>query len=384
MKKLVLLFCISGFSSVVQAQLQDSHFYKVDDEEISSDFKVNSYWKTHVEGTVLKNNSKFERLMKIKLYGKFNLEFNSYMFGYFEPYLVVKEGEVQHLRFVRSESSVIQMHQGFFEIRPLERFSFQIGAINQDYLSAPLLVSDQSFLSALLAYSYIKEKYEVQTVLQLSAPSIVNSFRRSNEIEDSPFFTSLFTYSEWIPSDYYSFKGHVTGFYFNSLPAVIAYESKGYGNTISGTRNSAEFVYSYYGVNFDFSSQIRITPEIYFSLGYNGLMNMGAPIERAWGERVYGILDMDFWKFAKIYSRVEYFYNNSDSAPAYFNEEKYGHNDRTGFLMELKSFFPKGNFELGFRYILSDPIQQSVVSPSSIGDRQHSFMVFVSSRYSSL
>lgn len=383
LKKLVLLFCISGFSSVVQAQLQDSHFYKVDDGEISSDFKVDSYWKTHIEGSFLRNDESRERLMKVKLYGKFNLEFNSYIFGYFEPYLVVKEGEVQHRRFIRSEDSVIQMHQGFFEVRPLERFSFQIGAINQDYLDAPLLVSDRSFLSALFAYSYIKEKFEVQTVLQQSTPSIVNSFRRSNEIVEPPLFSSLFTYSEWIPSDYYSFKGHITGFYFNNLPSTIAYQSKSYGNTVSGTRTSAGFAYSYYGVNFDVSSQIRLTPKIYVSVGYNGLMNLGAPVEKAWGERVYGILDMDFWKFAKIYSRVEYFYNNSDSAPAHFNSEMYGHNDRTGFLVEIKSFFPKGNFELGFRYVVSDPIQESIVS-SSIGKRQESYMVFVSSRYLSI
>ena len=378
----MLLFCIFGFPCLVQAQLQDSHFYKVEDGEISSDFKVNSFWKTHVEGSLLSNKDSRERLMKVKLYGKFDLEFNSYISGHFEPYLVIKEGEIQR-RFVRPESSIVQMHQGFFEIRPVERFNLQIGSINQDYLNSPLLVSDRGFLSALIAYSYIKERYEVQTVLQQSMPSVVNSFKRYNEIAKAPSFSSLFTYGEWLPSDYYSFKGHVTGFYFANLPSFIAHQSKNYGNTIVGTRSSADFAYSYYGFNFDLSSQIRIIPEVYLSFGYNGLMNLDAPFEKAWGERVYGVLDMDFWKFAKIYSRVEYFYNNSDSAPAYFNSEMYGHNDRTGFLMELKSFFPRGNFELGFRYVLSKPIQQQIIS-SSTEDRQHSFMIFVSSRYLSI
>ena len=122
---------------------------------------------------------------------------------------------------------------------------------------------------------------------------------------------------------------------------------------------------------------------MYLSLGYNGLVNFGAPLDKAWGERIYGILDMDFWKFTKLYSRLEYFYNNSDSAPAYFNSESYGRNGRSGFLTELKVFFPKGNFELGARYILSNAIQEQIIS-SSLGDRQHYFMVFVSSRYSSM
>ncbi len=381
MKKLLLLFCISGFS--VHAQLQDSHFYKVDGKDISSDFKVDSLWKTHIEGSFFSNRESRERLMKVKLYGKFNLEFNSYISAQFEPYLIIKEGEVQRRRFIRPESTIIQMYQGFFDIRPMDGFSLQVGAINQNYLSSPLLLTDHAFLSALLGYSYIEENYEVQTVLQQSMPSIVNSFNRYSEIADAPYLTSLFTYGEWIPSHYYSFKGHFTGFYFTSLPSFIAHQSKIYGNTVLGTQSSADFAYSYYGVNFDLSSQIRITPKVYMSFGYNGLMNLGAPIEKAWGERVYGVLDMDFWKFAKLYSRVEYFYNNSDSAPAYFNSEIYGHNDRQGFLTELKVFFPKGNFEVGARYVLSNSIQQQIIN-SSLGDRQHSFMLFVSSRYLSM
>ena len=381
MKKLLLLFCISGFS--VHAQLQDSHFYKVDDKEISSDFEVDSFWKTDVEGFFLSNRESRERLMKVKLYGKFDLEFNSYIFARFEPYLVVKEGEIQSRRLTRSESA-IQMNQGFFDIRPEEGFSVQIGAINQEYLSSPLLLNNYSFLSALFSYSYIKENYEIQTVIQQSMPSVINSFKRNNEIADVPYFTSLFTYGEWIPSDYYSFKGHVTGFYFTKLPSFIAHESKSYGNTVIGSgQSSTEFAYSYYGVNFDISSQLKIIPEMYISFGYNGLRNFDAPFDKSWGERVYSVLDMSFWKFVKLYSRLEYFYNNSDSAPAYFNSAIYGHNNRKGFLMELKAFVPKGNFEIGVRYVLSDPIQKHIIN-SSIGKRQHSFMVFIGSRYSSI
>ncbi len=381
MKKLLLLGFLFGFSA--QAQLQDSHFYKVDDKDISSDFKVDSFWRSHIEGSFFSNRESRERLMKVKLYGKFDLEFNSYIFARFEPYLTIQEGEVQRRRFVRPESAIIQMQEGFFDIRPMEGLSLQVGAINQEYLSSPLLLADRPFLSALVGYSHIRESYEVQTVLQQSMPSIVNSFRRYNEIAEAPYLTSLFTYGEWIPSDYYSFKGHITGFYFTRLPSFIAHQSKSFGNTVLGTQSSAEFAYSYYGINADLSSQIRVAPELYVSFGYNGLMNMGAPIERAWGERVYGILDMDFWRWAKFYTRFEYFYNNSDSAPAYFNSEVYGHNDRQGFLAELKAFFPDGNFEVGFRYVLSLPIQQRIFS-SALGDRQNSFMIFVSSRYLSM
>ena len=380
MKKLLLLFCVWGFS--VHAQLQDSHFYKVDEGDISSDFNVKGFWRTNIEGSFLSNRESRERLMKVKLYGRFDLELNSYIFARFEPYLVIKEGEIQR-RFVRPEESTIQMYQGFFEIKPAEGFNLQVGAVNQDYLSSPLLVSDHPFLSALFGYLHIKETYEVQTVLQQSMPSVVNSFKRYNEIVDAPYLTTLFTYGEWIPSDYYSFKGHITGFYFTDLPSFMAHQSKSYGNTVYGEKAGAKFTYQYYGANFDLSAQVRLVPEIYLSAGYNGLLNMGAPFDRGWGERIYGVLDMGFWRMMKLYSRAEYFYNNSDSAPSYFNSETYGHNDRRGFLMELKAFFPKGNFEVGVRYVLSHPISTGSTG-SFIEDRQNSFMLFVGSRYLSI
>ena len=371
-----------SFPHFLYAQLQDSHFYKVSEDEISSDFKIDSFWKTHVEGSFLENDDSRERLMKVKIYGKFDVEFNSYISAHFEPYFVLQEGEIQS-RFQRDESSILQMQQGLFEIKPAERFNIQLGSIDQSYLNAPFLVSNKSFISALFAYSYIKERYEVQTVLQQSMLSVVNSFKRYNEIADVPYFTSLFTYGEWIPSDFYSFKGHVTGFYFTPMPSFIAHQSKKYGNSVLRQQSSAQFEYDYYGANFDFSGQVRVIKEIYLSLGYNGLMNLGAPFEKAWGERIYGILDIDLWKFAKMYSRFEYFYNNSDTAPSYYNSEIYGHNDRQGFLTELKLFFPKGNFEVGFRYVLSKPIQERIIH-SYIEESQHAFMVFVSSRYLSI
>jgi len=92
LKKLSLLI-VFLYSSLLYAQLQDSHFYKVSADEVSSDFTLDSHWKTHVEGSILKNIEGRERLMKIKLYGKFNLKFNSYLSGEFEPYLVIKEDE---------------------------------------------------------------------------------------------------------------------------------------------------------------------------------------------------------------------------------------------------------------------------------------------------
>ena len=382
MKKLLLLFSIFVFSHLILAQLQDSHFYKVDKGDISSDFDIQGFWRPHIEGYFLSNREGRERLMKVKLYGKFDVDFNSYVSGHFEPYLSIQEGEVQR-RWTRSESSFIQMYQGFFDVHPMEGMSLQIGAINQGYLSAPLLVSDQAFLSALFGYSHIRGQYEWQVVVQQSMPSIINSFRRHNEIADSPYFSSLFVYGEWLASDYYSFKAHGTGFYFTDLPAFIAYQSKTYGNTVSGEKSSADFAYSYYGINGDISAQFHVLPELYVSVGYNGLINLGAPFEKAYGERIYGVADMDFWKWAKLYSRLEYFYNTADSAPAYFNSEIYGHNDRKGFLTEWKAFFPKGNFEVGLRYVLSSSIQQEI-TPSSLGEVQHSFMVFVSSRYLSI
>ena len=203
-------FCLCLSTSVVFAQLQDSHFYKVDSSEISSDFKMDSSWKTEVEGSFFSRPENRERLMKFKLFAKLDVEILSAFGVEFEPYIVLREGETQS-RFVSVESRPISMRQGFFYYRPVDGLSLQVGAINQDFLSSPLLFKDQTFLSSLAGYAYIKEKYEVQSILQFGMPSINNTFKRYNEIEDIGYFSSIFTYGEWLPSDFYSFKGHVTG-----------------------------------------------------------------------------------------------------------------------------------------------------------------------------
>ncbi len=384
MKKHLIFLCVAIFCPSLYAQLQDSHFHKINSSEIPSHFKLDGSWKTQIEGSVLTNKESRERLMNVRLYGKFDLDFGSRLTALFEPYLLIQQGEIQS-RFSRKESTIIQMRQGYFQWNPMDSLTLQLGSINQDYLASPLLVSNHSSLSLLGGYLHIRDRYEVQVIFQSSVPSIDNTFRRYNEMADTPYFNSLFTYFEWLPFDdnQASFRGHLTGFHFSTLPAFIAHRSKLYGNTILGKKSSASFAYRYYGLDFDLSSQFRLTPDIYLSLGYTGLINLGAPFAQSWGERIYTILDMNFWKGTKIYSRLEYFHNNSDASPAYFNSEIYGHNDRKGFLVELKAFFPKGNFEAGFRYVLSDPIRTTMLS-FSLGDRQNAFMLFVSSRYHSI
>ncbi len=385
MTKIILrgIFFSWAFLSVFAiAQMQDSHFYKVPIDDISSPFTLNSLWKTRIEGSFLRNNESRESLMKVKLFGKFNLSLTPNLTAEFEPYLTMTEGEVQS-RFTRPESS-IEMRQGFLRYQLTESISWQAGSIYQGYLDAPLLIANRSFLSSFLGYFYMNDVYEVQSILQVSMPSVVNTFKRYSEIANTSYFNSLFVYGEWLPSDYYSFRGHVTGFHFTELPAFIAHQSKLYGNTVKGVGSSAQLIYPYYGVNFDISSQLRMTGNIYTSLGYNGLINLGgSPLENSWGERIYVVCDISSGQWAKIYLRGEYFYNNSDTAPAYFNSEAYGHNDRKGFLMEVKTFLPNGNFEVGVRYVVSRPVQKMNLT-SSLGDSQHSFQIFVSSRYSSI
>ncbi len=224
------------------AQLQDSHFYKVAEEDISSPFQLNSLWKVHVEGSLLKVREQTSQTLRFKMYGKMDLKLAPRLRVEFEPYLVLTEGPVQmeHLRrFNDQDTGFVQMYQGFLHFRPFEGFSLQAGAINQGFLNAPLLMDDDPALSLLAGYLHIRENYEWQLVAQQSMLSFENSFRRYGEIARLPFFTSLFAYGEWLPSDLYSFKGHATGFYFTPLPGVIANESRLYGNSIEGGKNPA-------------------------------------------------------------------------------------------------------------------------------------------------
>jgi len=362
----------------VDAQLQASHFYKIDQSEISSPFKVHSSWKTVVQGVFFRDRENKKRLMGIHLHGKFDVEIGQHVEMIFEPLLSIQEGELQS-RFVDGSSgSLIEMEQGFIRWSPINGMSWQAGVINQKYLHAPLLISDQSFLSSLVGYLHKKESYEVQTIAQVSIPSIVHNFKRDSEIVDTPYFTSLFVYGEWIPSDRYSFRAHTTGFYFNRLPSFMADYSRFYGNTVVGSGSSTRFSYRYHGINYDVSSQVRVG-RAYLIFGYNGLINAGAPWSQAFSERIYTVGDIDAGKWIKMRARLEYFYKSSDAAPAYFNTETYGYSNRNGVLAELKGFVPKWNFEMGVRYVLAKPLNTSIVNLTD--NQQNSIQVFIGSRY---
>ena len=66
------------------------------------------------------------------------------------------------------------------------------------------------------------------------------------------------------------------------------------------------------------------------------------------------------------------------------NSEIYGHNNRKGILAEVKAFFPKGNFELGLRYVYSSTVRRPVVGASEFADWHNSILMFVGSRYQAL
>jgi len=172
------LFCVLSFYSV--AQLQDSHFYRVDESEISSEFKWDGLWRAYVEGSFFQNEKeRLENVMKVKLYGKLDLDFSSTFKAVFEPFLTITEGAVQNSPFSRVEPSIIQMRSGFLEWSPIKGLSLQAGAINQKFLRAPFLVGDRAFLSVLSGYMYTQDHYEWQVVLQHSLPSFVNNFNRN-------------------------------------------------------------------------------------------------------------------------------------------------------------------------------------------------------------
>ena len=69
--------------------------------------------------------------------------------------------------------------------------------------------------------------------------------------------------------------------------------------------------------------------------------------------------------------RAEYFFNESDSAPAFYNASDYGHNNRQGYAGQLDYVHKsKHSFKIGGRFVNADLINQN-----SEQSKQQFFMI---------
>ncbi len=246
-------------------------------------------------------------------------------------------------------SNSISLKEAKITYRPIQSLSLIGGALKQDYIEAPMLLSSSAFLGlrqeATAEISEIKITIGAQQVI----PNNKNTSERLGNVEEgNPVF-----YNEFV--DIRTNKKtanvgvRVQHFAFDKLSNSVASTSHKFGNTPSGVLGNSDFVSSFVGWHTGVDGEVNIDNNISLNSKYNYLLNtaandghnkgtlIGVGAKYKSNDQVYGI-------------SLESFNVESEAAVAYYNSSSYGHTNKKGqriglaFENEVENFNVEGSF----------------------------------------
>ncbi len=219
----------------------------------------------------------------------------------------------------------IFLKKAFFKAS-YKQFQFFGGAINQGDFQLPLLLKATPFLSFMGTASIFKTlNSEIDLKVEQAFPSYSDTrFRLSgiNEEGRTGLFLSQLSASYKKGGIKTTFSFNL--FYYQSISNSIANPSYYKGNTVnSGSLDS--FAYQYEGPTLT-GEILKSTPYYTLSFFYQYLHNNKSPNGKSDGH----LCSLKFEQVNKTF-KFDFFYNESDSSMAYYNNSWFGHNDVRGF-----------------------------------------------------
>ncbi len=210
---------------------------------------------------------------------------------------------------------------------PIEQIVLKAGALNQGEYNSPLLLTDSAFVGAKESLNFEIADYRFGFFLAQSVPSNHFLTNRLGSVDEGAPSLLMEGISMHLGGDVMFFKAQAMRFKYNNLSANVAYNSQFLGNSTGGSSTSTTFfLYDFQGYNANFNLGFNLGEEL--SIGFKGqyLYNDKAPDNRNTGY----LLGFNF-EYGGFKLDLEYFDNQSDSAPAFYNSALYGHNDRDGY-----------------------------------------------------
>ena len=343
---------------------------------------VEAFWKADVEASGFSDRSTTNQVLTTSIYGKINWRFLDSLSIHAKGLIIGRNGFTQSIYDRADRRGGFHFLEGFFDISLLPFLSVKLGNIQQDFLHAPLLMTDKTFPSAQEAFSFeLSEDFRLSLVFQQAIPDNAReSARRSAQIiRGAPLFLTSSVFAEWDSVSRHNLflKESLTFFYYTKLSPAVADQSNLYGNTIVHTGSESRFRYKYFGLYSHFSLQAPFASSWIGELGLDVLYNFMAPDTFNQGEKLSGSLYYDYNSFMEIQMALEYFASQSDASVAYYNSSLYGRNNRKGGLLRAQAHLYDSGLTFGAVYVYSRPINHD---RSSVGT-SHAFSLSLGTNY---
>ena len=356
-------------SSFEQEELSEMD---IDESIIESDFSsylpdsqrirgIEIFWKTAFKLRAFTDRSTTDAMVSTEIYGKLKWQVMDFLSFHNQSLIIGRSGFTQSIYERSDRRSGLHLIESYFDLET-SFLTFRFGNIKQDFLKAPLLITDKTFPSLIQTISFDwQDKAKLSIFLQQAmTDNAVESIRREPQIiKGVPLFlTSSFFLAL---NDFMSLNiaENFTLFYMTNLSPAIADRSRIYGNTIDLMQSDSRFKFKFFGFYNSLNFHKKLLEGWIFETGGDIIYNFLAPDTYNQGDRFYSSLYHNYKDFVELNLIFEYFANQSDTSVAYFNSELYGHNNREGSRLIFQSHFYSSGLTLGLSWTRSWPINKN-------------------------
>lgn len=327
--------------------------------------RLKLYWKSLTEGRLSASEIQNSQYVSFFLGTKAKYRFTENFQFLLNARLRLRSETTQSLFERKDAGNQVYLYEGLMRWKPFDFLRFDMGAVNMRYLDAPLLVTDQPFLGIRETLGWGSEQFRVNFHFLQAVPTSRTFSSQNVEIESTPSFTSETLKLSVRPHRRFLAKGHVTHFAYNDLPGAVALESRIYGNSVPPTTGRyGQFSYGFDGFETGGEIDILLSRALKTSAGLSYLKNNEAPDKLNRGQIVFGELTWRMKDGVYLIPRYSTFINQSDTSPAYYNSEIYGHNDRVGERIDLGLLLKNFGWKVTATYVDSQSIHKDPLEPS--------------------
>ncbi len=237
--------------------------------------------------------------------------------------------------------------------KPLgESMTFGFGQIHQAWFKERLFLGNLGFPGLSEKWNYQYKRLSIGLVGQQLIPTSSTLSTRVAQRESIPYLFTESLQAHFKISHSNFIKGRLTHYNYTRLPAIVAFESFIYGNTVEAPdRNNSRFVYGFEGLMTQLSFEQKFKYDLSAQIQWNIIKNMKAPDTHGEAQSLRFWVGKDFGSWLVIGSYKNYFIE-PDAVPAFYNSFRLGHNNRIGHSYQMS--FESKDWGVNFRLHYTD------------------------------
>jgi hypothetical protein len=271
-------------------------------------------------------------------------------------------------------ASAFRVRDGFAAFGVEDTFELQAGILSQKVLRTDLLIGRRrAFPGGREVFTAGNDKMQFKAFAQQLVPTSNSLNTERSERESTPTLLTETLEFGLTPAKMFEAMFYATHYRFNHLPAVVAFESATLGNSVTGDVPAvSEFRHGFDGFALGTDLNFNVAGPLTFRTGGKWLQNTAAPSGSNRGQLLYLGADLHLVHGIVLMPEFQVFFNESDTAPGYYNSFEMGNNNRKGLTGRLEVDFKEEGFSIELQYT-----QAAMINPDPFQADKQVFLVEV-------